>query len=900
MKAFRNPVQSSKPCYSKRLFLLIILSTIIATSVATDRCVGSVTDHAKRFTLDNGFTIILKEDRSSPVVAIQVWVKTGSANETEDEAGITHLIEHMIFKGTPTRKTGEIARTIESSGGHINAYTTLDRTVYHVEVESLQVNTALEVLLDAVQYSLFDSQELEREKEVVLEEYRRSLDLPQTLLSWSMMSLCYQKHPYKRPIIGYESTIRSFDRSAILNYIKKWYTPQNMVLVVVGDFEAEQAIKTIQALVKNFPRRTGKKPCRSAESEQTFPRKIVMHGEVQQIYLDISWHIPPLTHKDMPALDLMEIILGRGKSSRLYRSLKMEKNLVYHIDAGAYALQDPGLFSIEATLSPEKLGPTLETIAEEISKIALDPLNDLDLSRAKTIAEADFVYAMESMSGQARTLAFFETMTGDMYKADDYLERVRQVTSNDISRVALSYLRPGNLSLGIMAPKGSDITLSGQELMKLFARTRTGSPLKVEASKNGEKEETTKIILSNGMRVVIKENQRLPVVSLVGAFLGGTRLEGPEHWGISGFAAKMLTRGTRNRSAGEIASTVEGWAGSLKGFSGRNSFGISAKFLSKDIYRGLELVADVVCNPNFPESQMAKVREDIFASIRAKKDRPAPQVFDLFYKTLFQHHPYGHPPTGTEMSIQSITHTDLVRWHRSFAIPSDFVLAVVGDVDKDDVISYIRKLFERMNPAAKRLPEITPEPPLSKTREAHLERQGAQTHLVIGYLGTDLKSKKNPAMALIETSLSGQGGRLFFQLRDRQSLAYSVTAFRRPGLETGVFGVYLACDPPKLSTAKSAVLRELDKIRSEGLTQKELEGAKSYLLGNLQIGIQTNSSQAMHMALDELYGLGYDHIKHYVRDIKAVTLEDIRRVARDVIVPGKFVIVTVGPASISK
>jgi zinc protease len=899
MKAFRNAVQAKERVYQKWIVLFIMLSTVIAISLSPDRSVGSVTDRAQRFTLDNGFTMILKQDHSSPVVAIQVWVKTGSANETEEEAGITHLIEHMIFKGTPTRKTGEIARTIESSGGRINAYTTLDRTVYHVEIESLHFNTALEVLLDAVQHSLFNSQELEREKEVVLEEYRRSLDLPRTRLSWSMMSLCYQQHPYRRPIIGYESNIRSFDRLVILNYIEKWYTPQNMVLVAVGDFEADQAMKTIQALVRDFPKRTGKKPSRPVEKKQTLPRKIVLNDEVRQIYLDMSWHIPPLTHQDMPALDLLEITLGHGKSSRLYRTLKMEKNLVYRIDAGAYALQDPGLFSVDATLSPDKLSSALEAIAEEIGKIALEPLNDLDLSRAKTMAEAAFVYAMESMAGQARTLAFFEIMTGDMHQADDYLERVKRVTSKDISRVARTYLRPENLSLGIMAPTGSDITLSRQEIMDLFGRAPSRPPGKVEASSK-DKKGATKVILSNGMRVVIKENHRLPVVSLMGAFLGGTRLEGPEHWGISGFAAKMLTRGTRKRSAVEIASTVESWAGTLEGFSGRNSFGISSKFLSKDIYRGLELVADVVCNSNFPESEMAKVREDILASIRAKKDRPAPQLFDLFYKTLFQHHPYGYPQTGTEKSIQSIGRADLIRWHHTLAIPSHFVLAVVGDVDKDEVITYIKTLFEGMNPGPKELPEIAPEPPLTKTREAHLERAGAQTHLVIGYLGADLKSKKNPTMALIETSLSGQGGRLFFQLRDKQSLAYSVTAFRRPGLETGVFGVYLACDPHKLSIARNAVLRELDKIRSEGLTERQLEEAKRYFLGNLQIEIQTNTSQAMHMALDELYGLGYDHIQQYIRDIEAVTLEDISRAARDIIVPGKFAIVTVGPATTAK
>jgi zinc protease len=895
LKALKNRVSQNSPWLMK-IVIYILVWAVAAMALPPRLNATSVTEGAQRFVLDNGFTVILKEDHSFPVAAIQVWVKTGSANETDEEAGITHLIEHMIFKGTPTRKTGEIARTIESSGGHINAYTTLDRTVYYVDIASRHFHTALDVLLDAVQHSLFDSLEVEREKEVVLEEYRRSLDIPHTRLSWSIMSLCYEKHPYGRPIIGRESTIRTFDRQAILNYMDKWYTPHNMVLVAIGDFDINQALTRIQPFVKDFPKRTGIKPSRPVEPEQTFLRKILLNDQVQQIYLDMSWHIPHLTHEDMPALDLLEITLGHGKSSRLYGRLKMEKNLVYSIDAGAYALKDPGLFSIDATLSTEKLNSALEAIAGEIIKISDKPISELELSKAKTIAEADFVFAMESISGQARTLGFFETMTGDMHQADTYLERIMRITSKDILHVARTYLRPQNLSLGIMAPRGSNLALSNEQITDLFTQARNSS-LRKEKMPSKEPGRTTKVVLSNGMRIIIKENHRLPVVSLIGAFIGGSRLESTEHWGISGFVSKMLTRGTTERSAADIALTVESWAGTLEGFSGRNSFGISAKFLTKDLYPGLALLADVVLNPIFPQSELGKAREDILAAIRAKKDNPLPQVFDLFYKTLFKHHPYGHPLTGTEKTIQSVTRADLVKWHRAFATSSHFVLAVVGDINKDEVIPYINTLFHKMNPAPKQLPSVAPEPRLPETRKAHLERAGAQTHLAIGYLGADFKSKDNPPMALIETSLSGQGGRLFFQLRDKESLAYSVTAFRRPGLETGVFGVYLACDPKKLSVAKKALLRELEKVRSEGLTQTELEEAKKYLLGNLQIENQTNASQAMQMALDELYGLGYDHLQRYIEDIERVSTEDIREAARNIILPGEFVSVTVGPGT---
>jgi len=879
---------------SRYRYIVSVLWTFLVLLFAAQLHAASVTDGAERFTLDNGFTVILKQDRSAPVAAVQVWVKTGSANETEEEAGITHLIEHMIFKGTPSRSTGEIAGTIEAAGGHINAYTSFDRTVYYVEIPSSQLDTGLDVLLDAVQHSLFDAEELEREKEVVLEEYRRSLDIPETQLGWDMMALCFQKHPYRRPIIGYEKTIHSFDRKAILAYMDKWYTPRNMVLAAVGDFDTETALKTIKALVKDFPERTGKSPSRPEEPPQTDLRKIVKEDRVQQVYLNLAWHIPALTHEDMYPLNILEIILGHGKTSRLYTRLKMDANLVYDVSAGAYALEDPGLFSLDAALGPDKLDAALKAIGEEISRITVEPVSDAELTQARTISEADFIFDMEDMAGQARTLAFFQTMTGDMYHADHYLDHIKKVTRADVLRAADKYFRPENLSIGIMTPKGTRIRLENKAVAALFKQPEPESLPKAVKKPSGEPEPAM-VVLPNGMRLIVKENHRLPEVSMTAAFLGGTRLETPGKWGISGFAAEMLTRGTQKRTAAQIAAAVESWAGRLNGFSGRNSLGVSGKFLSKDLYAGLELLAGALLNPDFPPSEIDKVREDILANIRAKKDRPTSELFDLFYKTLYPNNPYGHPQTGTAETIGSITRSDLQTWYPSVALPSNLVLTVVGDLNKDQLIPYVKTLFTTFSPSDRILPTIAPEPPLKEARAAHIKRPGAQTHLVVGYLGAGVGSRLDAPMSLVKTALAGQGGRLFTDLRDKQSLAYAVTAFRSPGLGTGAFGAYMACDPTKAEAATKGIFGELDRIREKGLTEKELEDARSYLLGNLQIGLQTNGSQAMQMTLDELYGLGYNHLPAHIREIEAVTLDDVQNAAREIILPGKYVLVTVGP-----
>jgi zinc protease len=892
LKVFKKIARSLKRIETVMYFCIIAL--VFGIFSAGPGHATSVTEGAKRIILENGLTVILKEDHSAPVAAVQVWVKTGSANETAEEAGLTHQIEHMIFKGTPSKNTGEIARTIETSGGRINAYTSFDRTVYFVEIDSARFDTALDVLLDAIQHSLFDAEELKKEKEVVLEEYRRSLDIPENQLSWAMMALSYRKHPYGRPIIGYENTIRSFDREMILKYMDKWYTPQNMVLVAVGDFQSKKALEAIRALVRNFPQRTGAKPKRPVEPPQTELRKTIKNARVQQVYLDLAWHIPAITHEDIYALDVLEVILGQGKTSRLYQGLKMEANLVYHVSAGAYALADPSLFSVDATLHRKNLDPVLTGIGKEISAVTQSPVTSGELRKAKTIAEAAFVFDMEDMAGQARTLGFFQTMTGDMYNADAYLSKIKQVTADDILRVSRAYLRPENLSIGLMAPEGEKINLEKEVVMSLFK----GNPNKAtpQEKMSAPVEKATEMhILKNGMRVILKENKRLPEVSMLGAFLGGKRLEKDGEWGISGFVAEMLTRGTKKRTTADIAGTVESWAGSLEGFSGRNSLGVSGKFLSQDLYAGLELFSDLILNADFPPEEIEKVREDILAAIKAKKDRPTAQLFELFYETLYPHYPYGHPATGTIETISHMTRKDLKTWYNAIRIPSNFVLAVVGDLERDQLIPYLETLFGPFKASTATLPAIKPEPPLTSVRTAHLKRPGAQTHLSVGYLGAGLKSSDNPPMALVDTALSGMGGRLFQRLRDQKSLAYSVTAFRSPGLETGAFGVYLACDPTKLSQARKAIFHELTLLREKGLTDKELTAAKRYLLGNFKIGMQTNGSQAMQMALNELYGLGYDHMTQYIKQIESVTREDVNGAVKDIILPDRYILVTVGP-----
>ena len=894
-------MKKSTICMYKHIQGFSFLSLLLLVFLlASPGFAARITDGVTRHRLQNGLTVLLKEDNSAPVVSIQIWVKAGSANETELEAGITHFIEHMIFKGTKKRGPGEIARAIEAAGGSINAYTSYDRTVYYVEMPREAALLGLDILLDAVQNATFEPVEIQREKEVVLEELRRSLDSPWRRLGLEHNWLSYQGHPYGRPIIGFQHTIKNFNRKMILNYVNKWYCPENMVLVAVGDFDREAFLKETMRLTKDFPKRgAGRAFKKVINPHQSFLRRLLLPESVEQLYLEVSWHIPPARHRHIPALDVLEVILGGGKSSRLPKRLKMDSNLVHTISVASYSMAMAGQFSISATLDPSNLDSTLEAICDELEKLIIKGPTRQELHKAISQVETSFLWGMERMAGQARVLGYFETIEADFKECDRYIEKIRKVSGREIAEVASTYLLPQKLTIGIMHPIKSSPTFGREKLRQMFSlrspATTGKTPSRSISLGPKTRAKVKKILLSNGMRLVLMEDHRLPLISFTLAFLGGSRLEGPGKWGISEFVSRLLTRGTHKRTALEIAQEIESVSGKLQGFSGRNSFGLKGAFLARDLDLAMELLPDLILNPSFPIREVEKVRQDLLAQIKAKKDRPMAELFDLFYSTLYKNHPYGHPILGKEDTIKAITRAELIQWYKQRARGPNCVLVVVGDFHLEGLASRLATKFRGLSPAGEGLKLLNPEPPLEGIRRIHKKRPGAQTHIVLGYLGVPISSPFNAPMAIVDAALSGQGGRLFVRLRDQMSLAYSVSAFRRPGLETGVFGLYLGCAPQKVDLAIEAMLQEMARLRRHGLSEIELRDAKRYLLGNLAIQSQGISPKAMEMALDELYGLGFDHSERYRKALRDVTLPMVREAISRVISPVRYVLVTLGP-----
>ncbi len=850
------------------------------------------------FTLKNGLRVAIQEDHFAPVVAIQVWVKAGSADETPDVAGAAHVHEHMLFKGTQSRPVGAIAAEIESSGGSINAFTTADHTVYHVVLASRHFSDGLDILTDAIQNSTFDPHELDRELQVVMEEWKRGEDSPTTRAATELFEVAYTHHPYGRPVIGYRETIEALNRERVVHFYQRWYHPNNMTVVIVGDIDQEEARQEVLRQFEQTPATQLPVRPRPPEPAQTALRLSVVDMNVEEFYLYFGFPLPPAEHEDIFALDLLSFIVGGGESSPLVQKLQAEQELVNWITASAYTPADSGLFIVAGALEREKIQPTLERSLTLLLQYKHTQVTQAELDRARTNLASDFVYRRETVQGQARQLGYFLTVFSDPDYEQRYLNGLAAVTPQDIQRVARQYISASRLNAVILGrtqdvslPTAEDITQLCQQFDQPTSKTKAPAVTNGRHHTNGRAVTATR--LDNGIRLLVKEHHGVPVMAIQAATLGGLLFEDEQNAGISNFIAGMLTRGSEQFSRLSLAETVESLAGGVSGFSGRNSLGLSGSFLTTHTNEGVDIFLETLLHPTFPDDEVEKRRREILLALKNRDDDLAQVAFDLFYKTLYETHPYRLLTLGSEASISALTQEQIATYYKMLLGPERLVLSVVGDVDTTELI-------DRLSAALSSLPTVTPpsaavpESRPTKTRMATRRADKKQAHVVLGFQGVTLDNPDRYALKVLDTILSRQGGRLFYEVREKRALAYSVTAFNIEGLAPGVFGVYLGTDPGSVDEAVSAAQVELERVRNEKVTPDELEQAKKYMTGSYEISLQSNASQSEELVFNELYGLGHTHGRTYLDRIRQVTDADLQRVANTYLNPAEQTLVIVG------
>ncbi|MBI5248299.1 MAG: insulinase family protein, partial [Desulfomonile tiedjei] len=577
------------------LYSALILPAFNVAAMAED---GKLT----HFQLSNGLDLFVKEDHSRKVAAIQIWVMVGSANENDSERGISHLIEHMAFKGTKTRGVGRISEEIEEIGGEINAYTSLDETVFHIVVPATEASRGLDILTDAVFRPSIDPQELEREKKVVVEEILEGEDRPEDVASRLLFKTAYTRSPYQYPIIGFKDVVEKITRENILDFYKKWYVPENMFLIIVGDVDPLAVSKDLESLTANV-KQTGffRVPLPQEPPQKNIRSAALRDANARETRLDIAFHIQSMKGNDVNALDLIADILAARDDSRLVRLLKKEKGIVNSISVYSLTPKEPGLMQISATLDAKNLDAATRSIMEELARLRQTPPSEDELQNAKIHVESQHVYARETVQGAARNMGSFQNQLADADYEEKYLVLNSAVTPQQISDAAEKYLAPPNLTITVLLPDGVAEDFQIERLEKIAS---TIEPEIKTGSQNTAASPTVIYELENGMKVILVPDNSNPVISFRIASLGGKRFETEDTQGIMNFVSRMLTKGAGNMTEFDLARKVDEIGGSIEGFSGFDSFGLSGSFFSRYWGEALELLSQVYTDPSFPQDKI--------------------------------------------------------------------------------------------------------------------------------------------------------------------------------------------------------------------------------------------------------------------------------------------------------
>lgn len=861
--------------------------------------------------LSNGIPVIFY-DSDAPVAATYWWISVGSADERKGEEGFAHFLEHMLFKDAAAKEsgaasTGQTARAIESLGGEINAYTSFDQTVYHVTCAAQHWEKIIDSFGSMAGPQKFLKTDFVREREVILEELRKNEDSPNRQHFQTLFSTTFKKHPYGRPVIGFVRTLKAATVGSLEAFYKRNYMAAKMGLILVGPLgDPARRAKILKQLEKYygskpFPKKSVSIEKRSEEAAVRGAVTVVKKPfKVQSPAVSLSFRVPDLRHEDIPALDLITNVLGMGESSRLYQNLFCNRSWVTEVSAGLYVPKDPGMlyFHMEFETN-EKIADACAEAFREMRRLAQDGPTPAELQRVLTNTESERLYATQTADGMAGRLGFLRFLIGDLAYDREYLEQLKAVDQQKIREVVERYFDYRRLNVALLLPKEQEaqapydtaaIIQVAESLLTPQVAPVMAPKSKASVLKTAEKRPYEQWTTPAGVRVIFRERPHSQVLSVHACALGGLRLElaspvdsAERDWGSSTMLSHTWTKGTPSKSAKAIAEFVEGKAAGLDGFSGRNTVGMQLTCLSRDWKPLTELFTEILTQPEFAREEVEHSRRVAEESVRGIEDHSSHLCSKLFLETLFENHPYGKLTTGSLESLKTIDAEKLRAFHRAWIRPDRLVVSVVGAISRANLDHFLASLDRALlavpdfrGPSSSVAAELALKGP--RWVERALGRE--QLHILVGGLGLAMGSPDRNAMRMISTILGGQSGRLFIELREKKSLAYTVAPVSFEGVEPGYVGTYIACSPQKKDEALAGIRHVLERLAEKGPSASEIKRAQEFFLGRRAMDLQSDSSLASFYGLEAIYGLKPDSEAEAIRKVRSVSAKDVQRVCR--------------------
>jgi len=860
------------------MFKKISLSLLFATLLSFTFSPSAFSDvTTQKFVLDNGLTLLVTEMPASSTVSVYGLVKTGSATEGKyTGTGISHFLEHMLFKGTDKRGVGQIASEVQALGGNINAATSFDYTIYTLTVPQTAFDQSLDIISDMLMNSKFDPLQIDKEREVVYAEMQLYRDRPERFLSQLTFETVYKQHPYGIPIIGYEELLRGLKREDFVDYYQTRYIPDNTTISIAGNVLASEILPKVQAAFKNFARKPLVLRNLAPEPTQVNMRTTDREYPTDLTRVSMAYSGVSLRDTDLFALDVLSMILGQGESSRLHKELFLKRNLVRSVIAANFTPLDRGVFEVEMLLDESNVAQSVKIVKEQIALIAEKGVDPIELEKVKQQIRAQHIFSRLTSDVVANSAAADEAFTGDFDFSRKYVEAIKKVTVAEVKRVAQQYFNDEKLSLVILRPKKDKADAKdSQEVLK--------AP------------EVEKIVLDNGLTILLRENHSFPIVSINLVMNGGTWQETAAHNGLSELVSRLLTTGTKTRSAQQIAQTIESRGASLGPFSGRNSFGLMYNSLKEDTTLGLDLIEDFIKNPTFAQTELDREKNKVYTALIGQADSINAMTARNLRESLFLTHPFRLDGLGTKESVEKITRADIVDFYKRHVVPNNMVISVFGDINKEQILAVLKKKFGTL--AKHDLPILTyEENPPDRTREKTVYLNKKQAMVMIGFQGVDLKSSERDGVQVLASVLgSSFNGRIFKTVRDEFGQAYTLGGGFTPSRDTGMLTFFVLTTDAQVEQVKTVLTKIFDDIRTTPVGEQELIDIKTYLKGSFQMNLETDSSLGFTTALDELYGSGYNFYRSFSQRIDAITAGDVQRLANKYLDINKAAIVISRP-----
>ncbi|BAZ67300.1 MAG: insulinase family protein [Pelatocladus maniniholoensis HA4357-MV3] len=878
-----------------------------------------VTENVYQTVLENGLIVLTKEVHSAPVVSVQVWYEVGSRNEQAGVNGIAHQLEHMMFKGTKDRPV-QFGRLFSALGSDSNAFTSYDQTAYYGTAERDKLNALLMLEADRMQNALIDAEKLASEKRVVISELQGYENSPEYRLNRAVLQKVFPEHPYGLPVGGTKADVEKFQVKQVQEYYRKFYRPDNAVLVIVGDFDTANTLKVVKDVFGKIQKSQDsnvKSQVSSVNSQKLSHSPIVLREPGANALLHAIYPLPDVNHPDIPALDVMDYILTEGRNSRLDQAL-VESGMATDVTGSIVSLRETGWYELSVTATPDENLTKIDAVMQKaIATLASQKAKVEEVNRAKAQLEASVVLNNRDITSQAMQLGNDKTTSGDYNYTDRYLAAVRRVTATDVQRVVNKYLKPKARSFGFFEPTQIQASQKsdGKSHSTLITENFSENTPKVatEVMKYLPPVDLTthptnltlpqQFKLSNGIEVLLLPDKSTPTVTLSGYIKAGNEFDPEDKVGLASLVAENLMNGTKTRNVLAIAKTLDERGASLDFESYREGTEIQGSALAGDLPIVLHILADVVKNPTFPGKELELTRQQALTDLKEELDDPTEVAKRTFVQSVY---PKTHPlhKFATPKTLQRIRRQDLIAFKTQHYRPDTTVLTLVGDFDPQNVRSLIEAEFGnwKISGQAPKIEYPVVPMPNNIVRLNPILPGKTQAVTYMGNTGINRKDKRYYAALVLNQILGGDtlSSRLGAEIRDRQGLTYGIYSTFQVGQNIGIFLIEMQTAPEDTTRAINSTRRLLEEIHQQGVTSEELETAKRTLISNYNVSLANPDELSYKILMNKVYGLDKQELHSFVSKIASVTLKQVNQAGRELLHPDKIVVVTAGPTVVAE